>query len=97
MSRLPGLENELLWAKLLEDKINTNHNIGGLFSCSENKSITITFSRCMYKDAHEKTGKIYWFFTVADNNEIQIMYITKIFAKFKKDNKKLFQVGKRVC
>jgi hypothetical protein len=47
----------------------------------------------MYKDAYEKTGKIYWFFTVADNNEIQIMR-HEDFAKFKKDNKKLFSSGK---
>lgn len=59
------------------------------FSCSKDKDVTEITVLLMYKEAYEKTGKLYWFFKEDDCNELKIISDDD-FAQFRKTNKKKF-------
>jgi hypothetical protein len=61
----------------------------GCFSCSNGKSLNTVQILQMYKEAYNKTGKLYWFFKEEGSNEIKIM-AHEDFAKFKSENKSKF-------
>jgi hypothetical protein len=63
------------------------------FTCSKGKDLSTVEALLMYKEASEKTGKIYWFFRHIDSNEIKIAS-NEDFSRFKKANKRLFTAGK---
>lgn len=63
------------------------------FTCGEGKDMDTISLLLMYKEASEKTGKIFWFFKDVNTNEIKIMD-NESFSEFKKRSKKLFEKGK---
>lgn len=62
------------------------------FSCSQNKSMNTVSILLMYKEAYEKTGNIYWFFTDPLTKEIKVTD-DESFKKFTAANKKKFTKG----
>jgi hypothetical protein len=59
------------------------------FSCSKDKDLNTVTILLRYKEAYEKTGTVYWFYSIVGSNEINIIDDAD-FRRYKTANKQLF-------